>query len=371
MTVLAEIVIRNLRKEFGDFTAVQSSSFKIEDGEFFMLLGPSGCGKTTTLNIIAGLETPNDGRVVFDRDEVTQLPPERRDVAMVFQTYALYPHMRVYDNIAFGLRMRRTPKGDIDQRVRLAAQSMEIDHLLARKPRELSGGQRQRVALARAIVRDPCVFLLDEPLSNLDAQLRVTMRTELKRLHAELQKTFVYVTHDQAESLIMSDRIGVMYDGRLQQLGSPEAVYNEPVNVFVAKFVGSPPMNFFDGTLQCQENTRWQVQGEGFTCDLPDHTASGQDSNTNREVRLGIRPEDIEVIPDEAPTAHAVVVVREPLGSDLYLTMEMYGTTFKARTRPDVSADRGTHVPVRFVPDKVHIFDRQTEKRLRPRDYDK
>ena len=247
---MAKVVIEHLTKHFGDVVAIDDLTLEIVDREFLTLLGPSGCGKTTTLNIIAGLEDPTNGRVFFDDDDVTNVPPERRDIAMVFQTYALYPHMRVYDNIAFGLRMRRTPADEIERLMGEAAKAMEIDHLLKRKPRELSGGQRQRVALARAIVRNAHVFLLDEPLSNLDAKLRVTMRTELKRLHAELEKTFVYVTHDQAESLIMSDRIVVLNEGKLQQLGTPEEIYNQPANVFIAGFVGSPPMNFFDGQLQ-------------------------------------------------------------------------------------------------------------------------
>ncbi|MCE2394489.1 ABC transporter ATP-binding protein [Candidatus Poribacteria bacterium] len=356
---MAKVVIEHLTKHFGDVVAVDDLTLEIVDREFLTLLGPSGCGKTTTLNIIAGLEDPTSGQVFFDDDDVTNVPPEQRDIAMVFQTYALYPHMRVYDNIAFGLRMRRTPTDEIDQLVQDAAKAMEIDHLLRRKPRELSGGQRQRVALARAIVRNAHVFLLDEPLSNLDAKLRVTMRTELKRLHAELEKTFVYVTHDQAESLIMSDRIVVLNEGKLQQLGTPEEIYNQPANAFIAGFVGSPPMNFFDGQLQ-NGGDQWLVKGEGYTCEFTPAPTQCLIENASAEVQLGVRPEDIEVLTSESPTAQANVVVREPLGSDLFLTLELEGVTFKARTHPDARIDRGDTVPIRFKSTKVHLFNRTT-----------
>ena len=357
---MAKVVIEHLTKHFGDVVAVDDLTLEIVDREFLTLLGPSGCGKTTTLNIIAGLEDPTSGRVFFDNDDVTNVPPERRDIAMVFQTYALYPHMRVYDNIAFGLRMRGTPTDEIDRLVQEAAKAMEIDHLLKRKPRELSGGQRQRVALARAIVRNAHVFLLDEPLSNLDAKLRVTMRTELKRLHAELEKTFVYVTHDQAESLIMSDRIVVLNEGKLQQLGTPEEIYNQPANAFIAGFVGSPPMNFFDGQLQNGGGDQWRVKGQGYTCEFAPVPTQRLIENASAEVQLGVRPEDIEVLPSESPTAQVNVVVREPLGSDLFLTLELEGVTFKARTHPDARIDRGDSVPIRFKANKIHLFNRTT-----------
>ena len=237
---MARVRLKNLTKHFGDVVAVDDVTLDIADREFLTLLGPSGCGKTTLLNMIAGLESPTAGEVWFDDRNVTAVPPERRDIAMVFQTYALYPHMSVFDNVAFGLKMRGVPAEDRKRLVLAASKTMEIEHLLDRKPRALSGGQRQRVALARAIVRDPGVFLLDEPLSNLDAQLRVVMRTELKRLHGELEMTFVYVTHDQAESLILSDRIVVMKDGQIQQIGTPESIYDCPANTFVAGFRGEP-----------------------------------------------------------------------------------------------------------------------------------
>ena len=361
---MAKATLEHLTKTFGDVVAVDDLSLEIADREFLTLLGPSGCGKTTTLNIIAGLDAPTSGRVLFDADDVTDMPPERRDVAMVFQTYALYPHMRVYDNIAFGLRMRRTPHDEIKQRVEEVTAAMEIDHLLQRKPRQLSGGQRQRVALARAIVRDPRVFLLDEPLSNVDAKLRVSMRTEIKRLHAELEKTFVYVTHDQAESLIMSDRIAILNNGALQQLGTPNDIYNHPANAFVAGFVGSPPMNFFDGELKNRGDGRWQVVGDGFACEISPDRVSRLANNSPTEVQVGVRSENIEVRPKESPTALATVVVLEPLGSDLFLTLDLNGTTFKARTHPDAEFKRGDRVDVRFAPNKVHLFDRFKGKTL-------
>ena len=361
---MAKATLEHLTKTFGDVVAVDDLSLEIADREFLTLLGPSGCGKTTTLNIIAGLEAPTSGRILFDADDVTGMPPERRDVAMVFQTYALYPHMRVYDNIAFGLRMRRTPHDEIKQRVEEVATAMEIDRLLQRKPRQLSGGQRQRVALARAIVRDSRVFLLDEPLSNLDAKLRVSMRTEIKRLHAELEKTFVYVTHDQAESLIMSDRIAILNNGVLQQLGTPNDIYNQPANAFVAGFVGSPPMNFFDGELKNRGDGRWQVVGDGFACEISPERVSRLANNSPTEVQLGVRSENIEVRPKETPTALATVVVLEPLGSDLFLTLDLNGTTFKARTHPDAEFKCGDRVDVRFAPNKIHLFDRSKGKTL-------
>ena len=357
---MAKIRLDQLTKQFGDVVAVDDVTLEVADREFLTLLGPSGCGKTTTLNIIAGLETPTSGTVWFDEDEVTHVPPEQRDIAMVFQTYALYPHMKVFDNIAFGLRMRNVPKSDVEKRVLLAARTMDIEHLIQRKPRELSGGQRQRVALARAIVRDPRVFLLDEPLSNLDAQLRVIMRTELKRLHAELEKTFVYVTHDQAESLIMSDRIVVMKAGGIQQVGTPDEIYNQPTNTFVATFVGSPPINLLEGKLKRINESTGQVTGAGFTCEMNPLLMKRLSHSATTSVRLGIRPEDIEVGTVRTPTAQATVAVREPMGSDLYLTLDIEGRSIKARTRPDVRIDRGEVVPIYFDSNKLHLFDGET-----------
>ena len=390
---MARVRLKNLTKHFGDVVAVDDVTLDIADREFLTLLGPSGCGKTTLLNMIAGLESPTAGEVWFDDRNVTAVPPERRDIAMVFQTYALYPHMSVFDNVAFGLKMRGVPAEDRKRLVLAASKTMEIEHLLDRKPRALSGGQRQRVALARAIVRDPGVFLLDEPLSNLDAQLRVVMRTELKRLHGELEMTFVYVTHDQAESLILSDRIVVMKDGQIQQIGTPESIYDSPANTFVAGFVGSPPINLLNGTLEQSAGGAWRVVGEGYACDVAASMVERMETPEGQEVFLGVRAEDIEAVEVTAAglageardastaentvqnisgatgevsgfvsdhsrsVARASVVVREPMGSDLYLTVDVGGNNVKVRTRPDVRFDRGDTVDLSFDPEKLHLFD--------------
>ncbi len=372
---MARVRLNNLTKHFGDVVAVDNVTLDIADREFLTLLGPSGCGKTTLLNMIAGLESPTAGEVWFDDHNVTAVPPERRDIAMVFQTYALYPHMSVFDNVAFGLKMRGVPAEDRKRLVLESAKTMEIEHLLGRKPRALSGGQRQRVALARAIVRDPGVFLLDEPLSNLDAQLRVVMRTELKRLHGDLEMTFVYVTHDQAESLILSDRIVVMKDGEIQQIGTPESIYDSPANTFVAGFVGSPPINLLKGVMQRQESAAddWRVVGDGFACAVPGSLVEKMNEPAGREVYLGVRAEDIGidvVAPSLGPDSEtgnkdqsgvrATVAVREPMGSDLYLTVDVGGINVKVRTRPDSRVDRGDMLDVFFDPEKIHLFDGQT-----------
>ena len=380
---MARVRLNNLTKHFGDVVAVDDVTLDIADREFLTLLGPSGCGKTTLLNMIAGLESPTAGEAWFDDRNVTAVPPERRDIAMVFQTYALYPHMNVFDNVAFGLKMRGVPAEERKKLVHAAAKTMEIEHLLDRKPRALSGGQRQRVALARAIVRDPGVFLLDEPLSNLDAQLRVVMRTELKRLHGDLEMTFVYVTHDQAESLILSDRIVVMKDGKIQQIGTPESIYDSPANAFVAGFVGSPPINLLRGTLEQSGAGGWRVVGEGFACGVATSKIERMEPSEGREVSLGVRAEDIGI--NEAPSSvgsasetggqrgnkdqsvgRAEVVVREPMGSDLYLTVDLGGSNVKVRTRPDNRMDRGDSVELYFDPGKIHLFDGETGESLIP-----
>ena len=380
---MARVRLNNLTKHFGDVVAVDNVTLDIADREFLTLLGPSGCGKTTLLNMIAGLESPTAGEVWFDNRNVTAVPPERRDIAMVFQTYALYPHMSVFDNVAFGLKMRGVPAEERKRLVLAAAKTMEIEHLLDRKPRALSGGQRQRVALARAIVRDPGVFLLDEPLSNLDAQLRVVMRTELKRLHGDLEMTFVYVTHDQAESLILSDRIVVMQEGKIQQIGTPESIYDRPANTFVAGFVGSPPINLLKGMLEQSGSSGWRVVGEGFACSVATSMVERIKQPEGLNVSLGVRAEDIEI--NEAPSStgsasetsgqtgkkdqtdvRAEVVVREPMGSDLYLTVDVGGGNVKVRTRPDSRADRGDVLDLFFDPGKIHLFDGQTGESLTP-----
>lgn len=398
---MARVRLNNLTKHFGDVVAVDDVTLDIADREFLTLLGPSGCGKTTLLNMIAGLESPTAGEVWFDDWNVTAVPPERRDIAMVFQTYALYPHMRVFDNVAFGLKMRGVPAEERERLVHAAAKTMEIEHLLDRKPRALSGGQRQRVALARAIVRDPGVFLLDEPLSNLDAQLRVVMRTELKRLHGELEMTFVYVTHDQAESLILSDRIVVMREGKIQQIGTPESIYDSPANTFVAGFVGSPPINLLKGTLEQTGGGDWRVVGQGFSCGVAASMIEQIVQDVDRDVYLGVRAEDIGIgeaqssagsasevsdsadsaveasdpaatvtqasdagLKESEPAARASVVVREPMGSDLYLTVDVGGINVKVRTRPDNRMDKGDGVELYFDPGKIHLFDGESGESL-------
>jgi multiple sugar transport system ATP-binding protein len=331
------------------------------------LLGPSGCGKSTTLNLIAGLEEVTAGRILFDGKEIQHVPPEARDVAMVFQTYALYPHMTVFNNIAFGLKMRGVPGEEIRRRVARVAKELEIDGLLDRRPRQLSGGQRQRVALARAIVREPRVFLLDEPLSNLDARLRVTMRTELKRLHYELERTFVYVTHDQAEALIMSDRIAVMHGGLLQQLGTPDEIYRRPANDWVAGFIGSPPMNLIPGELT-EVGGRLHFQSAGIDCGLAAAVVKRLRARASRRVKLGIRPEDMEALADTSPVEGedllGRVVVREPVGSDLFLAVEVGDAILQVRTSPEWTLDRGDPIRLRLAPERVHLFDAGTGRSL-------
>ncbi|RMF86701.1 MAG: ABC transporter ATP-binding protein [Nitrospinota bacterium] len=358
---MAKVVLENITKRFGQVLAVDNLNLEIQDREFMTLLGPSGCGKSTTLNMIAGLEEPTAGRIFFDDEEVEHLPPEMRDVSMVFQNYALYPHMTVFKNIAFGLQMRGVPATEIRQRVAVVAKKLGIEDLLDRKPRELSGGQRQRVALGRAIVRDSRVFLLDEPLSNLDAKLRVATRTELKNLHYDLQKTFVYVTHDQEEALIMSDRITILNRGRIQQVGTPEEVYNHPRNEFVAGFIGSPAMNFLPGVLR-QEGETLQFHSPAFTYTLPSPLLPSLSRHARRNVKLGIRPKDIRIqVPEEEAIGKAEVLLREPVGSDLYLQMKFSDAILcKVRTDADNPLQRGDVTTFAFNEQRLHFFDAST-----------
>jgi multiple sugar transport system ATP-binding protein len=363
---VAKVVLDRVAKKFGSVTAVDDLTIEIADREFVTLVGPSGCGKTTTLRMIAGLERVTTGQIYFDNDPVGHLPADHRDIAMVFQSYALYPHMNVYDNIAFALRMMHVPKPEIDRRVKWAAEMLGIANLLKRKPRELSGGQRQRVALGRSVVREPACFLLDEPLSNLDAQLRVTMRGELKRLHTELQRTFVYVTHDQAEALTMSDRIAVMHDGRLQQYAPPGEVYNRPRNVFVAGFMGSPAMNLIPGEVGAGESLPRFV-APGLDQVLPPRLGPAALRARDRGAILGVRPESIFVRgngfdqpPRGASWIPATVYIQEPLGSDLFLTLDIGDSKVKARTHPDLVVRAGDLVEVAFDPTRLHLFDAET-----------
>ncbi len=363
---MAKVVLEGVVKRFGPVTAVHDLTIEIADREFVTLVGPSGCGKTTTLRMIAGLEKVSAGQIYFDDDPVGHLPADHRDIAMVFQSYALYPHMNVYDNIGFALRMMRVPRAEIERRVKWAAEMLGIAELLHRKPRQLSGGQRQRVALGRSVVREPACFLLDEPLSNLDAQLRVTMRGELKRLHLELKRTFIYVTHDQAEALTMSDRIAVISDGRLQQYGPPDEIYNRPRNVFVAGFMGSPTMNLIRGDIVVGEGLP-RFSAAGLDQPLPTRLAAGAQRAQGRSAFLGIRPESIVVrgdgidaAPHGATWITAPVYIQEPLGSDQFLTLDIGDTRVKVRASPDLTIRAGDTVEVAFDPDKLHLFDGET-----------
>ncbi len=363
---MSQVTLRSLVKRFSEeVIAVNDVNLDIEDKEFVVLVGPSGCGKTTTLRMVAGLEDITEGEILIGDRVVNDVPPKDRNIAMVFQNYALYPHMSVYKNMAFSLKLRRTPKADIDRRVKNAADILGIGELLERKPKQLSGGQRQRVAVGRAIVRDPEVFLFDEPLSNLDAKLRVNMRAELIKLHERLNATMIYVTHDQVEAMTMGDRIVVMRNGFIQQVGSPMQVYNEPVNQFVAGFIGSPPMNFLDARV-VQDNGSCQVDVSGTRLALPADRAKQAEAYMNKDVVLGIRPEDI-LSADNAQDRNLVpikstVEVLEPLGAEIILELSAHGQTFTARMDPQMRTRMHEEIPVYFDMERCHLFDRRTEQ---------
>jgi multiple sugar transport system ATP-binding protein len=362
---MARVLLDHVTKRFGDVVAVDNMNLDIQDKEFVTLVGPSGCGKTTTLRLIAGLEKKTEGEIYFDDEAVSHLPANHRDIAMVFQSYALYPHMNVYDNIGFALRMMKASKGEIDRRVKWAAKMLGIEMLLERKPRALSGGQRQRVALGRAIVREPACFLLDEPLSNLDAKLRVSMRAELKRLHHDIGRTFIYVTHDQAEALTMSDRIAIMNHGQLQQLGTPDEVYYRPANLFVAGFIGSPAMNFIEGEL-ARDNGQLVFQWGSARYPLNEELAGRlAKHNISGKVTLGVRPETISVSPDSDAGIDGVVYVEEPLGSDIFLTVETGNVHIIVRTDPDFRFEIGAPLKLHFNPNRIHFFDSKTGEAIR------
>ena len=365
---MADLQLKRIYKKYaGGVTAVSDFTLDIEDKEFIILVGPSGCGKSTTLRMIAGLEEISEGELYIGGTLVNDVAPKDRDIAMVFQNYALYPHMTVYDNMAFALKLRKTPKDEIDKRVQEAAKILDIEHLLERKPKALSGGQRQRVALGRAIVRSPKVFLMDEPLSNLDAKLRVAMRTEINKLHKKLQTTFIYVTHDQTEAMTMGTRIVVMKDGIIQQVDTPMNLYNKPVNMFVGGFIGSPQMNFIDGTL-VKEGDATYFQFDNEKIKLPEGKASNPEvqAYVGKEVVLGIRPEDIhddEAMLSQNPEAAvaAYVDVTEMMGAETYLYLQIAGKAFTARVNQRSTAKMDDNIKVAFDTNKIHLFDKETE----------
>jgi multiple sugar transport system ATP-binding protein len=360
---MARVAIRSLNKKFDEVHAVKDVNLDIRDKEFLVLVGPSGCGKTTTLRMVAGLESITSGSILIDEKIVNDLAPMDRDIAMVFQNYALYPHMSVYDNMAFGLKMRKFDRPEIDRRVREAAEILGIHDYLRRKPRQLSGGQRQRVALGRAIVRHPQVFLFDEPLSNLDAKLRVQMRVELKKLHQRLGTTAIYVTHDQVEAMTLGDRVVVMRDGWVQQVGDPMELYNEPANRFVAGFIGSPAMNFANVRITGENGGIW-AEGDGIRLKVPAHMSNRVGGHAGKEVTLGIRPEDMRVARDSDPAElniGAVVEVVERLGSEILLDVAVGPVTMVASVDPTSTAKVQEKLQLAVNPHRLHFFDSESE----------
>ena len=375
---MASLSLRNVYKRYpGGVTAVSDFNLEIKDKEFIILVGPSGCGKSTTLRMVAGLEEISDGEIYIGDKLVNDVAPKDRDIAMVFQNYALYPHMTVFDNMAFGLKLRKTPKDEIKRRVEEAARILDISHLLERKPKALSGGQRQRVALGRAIVREPKVFLLDEPLSNLDAKLRAQMRTEISKLHQRLGTTFIYVTHDQTEAMTMGTRIVVMKSGLIQQVDTPNNLYLYPCNLFVAGFIGSPQMNFIESKL-LKEGDDYLVEfgsddtktraGVKYKIKLP---ASKNKDNclenyVGKEVIMGIRPENVHNEEDliaihKDGLVEADVEVTELMGAETYLYMNCEGQSINARVSPTNTARPGDKITIAFETAKIHLFDKDTE----------
>jgi multiple sugar transport system ATP-binding protein len=360
---MAPVLLRNLNKFYDEVHAVKDVNLEIRDKEFVVLVGPSGCGKTTTLRMVAGLESISSGQVLIGDKVVNELAPMDRDIAMVFQNYALYPHMSVYDNMAFGLKMRKVDRTQIAKRVQEAADILGIGDYLKRKPRQLSGGQRQRVALGRAIVRHPQVFLFDEPLSNLDAKLRVQMRVELKKLHNRLNTTAIYVTHDQVEAMTLGDRVVVMRGGLVQQVGEPLELYNTPVNRFVAGFLGSPAMNFAAVRLH-EAQGALHANGTGFRLDVPAEIDGRLRPYAGRDVTFGIRPEDLHIANGSDPPGlclDGVVEVVEKLGAEILLDLQVGDLTMVAAVEPTVRAKRGDKIRFALRPDRLHFFDTASE----------
>jgi len=366
---MAGLELKNIVKKYPNgLVAVRDFNLNVADQEFIIFVGPSGCGKTTTLRMIAGLEEITEGELYIGERLMNDVAPKDRDIAMVFQNYALYPHMSVYDNMAFGLKLRKTPKAEIQKRVHEAARILDIEHLLDRKPKALSGGQRQRVAMGRAIVREPKVFLMDEPLSNLDAKLRVQMRTEITKLHQKLQTTFVYVTHDQTEAMTLGTRIVVMKDGVAMQVDSPVNLYNKPQNLFVAGFIGSPQMNLVEVQVEKRGEDAYLLFGE-FPIKLPEGKAKAvlDGGYEGKTVILGIRPEDLrdeEAFIETSPDTHieTEVEVTELLGAEVYLYLVCAGQQMTARVNPRSTAKAGDVIKIAMDAQRIHVFDKETEQ---------
>lgn len=362
---MSELELKNIYKIYpGDVVAVKDFNLKIKDKEFIVFVGPSGCGKSTTLRMIAGLEDISKGELYIDGKLVNEMDPKERDIAMVFQSYALYPHMNIYDNMAFSLKLKKIPKDVIDRKVKEAAKVLEIESLLKRKPKELSGGQRQRVALGRAIVRNPKVFLMDEPLSNLDTKLRVQMRREISKLHEDLKTTFIYVTHDQVEAMTMGTRIVVMKEGVIQQVATPEDLYNKPENKFVAGFIGSPQMNFID-TIIKKDGDKLKINISNNEIEIKGEMINKAKDISNREVTLGIRPEDLKMVSlDEDYNIEGTVEICELMGSETYVYFHYGEKTLVVKAPGNIRIPNGTKIKVAIDFDKLHIFDKKSERAL-------
>lgn len=369
---MAEVILKNICKSYSNgFNAVKNVNIDIKDKEFVVLVGPSGCGKSTTLRMIAGLEEISDGQMYIGDKIVNEVDPKDRDIAMVFQNYALYPHLTVYENMAFALKLRKMPKDEIDKKVRDAAKILDLDKLLDRKPKALSGGQRQRVALGRAIVRNPKVFLMDEPLSNLDAKLRTSMRTEITKLHKSLGTTFIYVTHDQVEAMTMADRIVVMKDGVVQQIDTPQEIYDRPNNTFVAGFIGAPQMNFIDATL-CEENGEIHAKASGFNITLnKGESFKLKDAGyIGKEIILGIRPEDIHIedvfVENSLDSSFkATVELAELMGAEIYAYLKSGEQSITARFDGRYRIKMGDKLKLAMDKHRIHIFDKETQQAIR------
>jgi multiple sugar transport system ATP-binding protein len=366
---MAQVSFKHVSKRWGDVVAVKDLNIDVPDKEFLVLVGPSGCGKSTSLRMLAGLEEVSEGEISIGDRVVNDVPPKDRDIAMVFQSYALYPHMTVYDNMAFGLKLRKMSKAEIDRRVQLAANELGLEHLLKRRPKALSGGQRQRVAVGRAIVREPAVFLMDEPLSNLDAKLRVEARAMIQRLHHRLETTFIYVTHDQIEAMTMGTRIAVLKDGILQQIDTPQMLYDHPDNVFVAGFIGTPSMNFFDATVVTEDKDVYVDTGV-FRVKAAKSMKDAWKKAGGKRVMLGVRPDDIHdpkfTPPGIEPVrVEATVDVRELMGNEVLLYLKSGNLDYVARVDPRTTAGIGNKMEAIFNTENMRLFDAETELAIR------